>query len=87
MNGAIIIIGLVLLAAGAAGINYITIPSINNIGHQVGDVLPHANSTGQVVASLAWAGLSGVVLWITTGFLVVLVISGIIVFIVGLVKH
>jgi len=86
MNSAIIVIGLVLLAIGAAGINYITIPSINNIGHQVGDNLPHDNSTGAVVAHAGSAIVSGIVLWITTGFLIAILIAGVVVFIAGLSK-
>lgn len=83
-NAIVAIIGIALLAGGIAGISLITIPSFENIGKQAQNVSTD-NSTGKIIAHVASAALSGVVLWLTTGALVVLSIAGVIVFIYGLV--
>lgn len=86
MNGAITVIGLVILAVGVSGILFVTIPSIENIGQQAVN-LSNDNSTGKAIVHAGSAVLSGVILWFTTGLFIVAVIIGFIITIAGLVHR
>lgn len=65
---------LLLTVAGIAGISFVTIPSIYNIGDTVADTVD-GKATGSQVGG---AVISGIVLWISTGFFIALIIFGII---------
>ena len=70
-------VGLVFLlitVAGIAGIIYVTIPSIYNIGGAVADSVDGKATGSQVGGAL----ISGIVLWLTTGFFIALIVIGVV---------
>ena len=70
-------VGLVFLlitVAGIAGIVYVTIPSIYNIGGAVADSVDGEATGSQIGGAL----ISGIVLWLTTGFFIALIVIGVV---------
>ena len=65
---------MLITIAGIAGIVYVTIPSIYNIGDAVADSVDGTATGSQVGGAL----INGILLWLTTGFFIALIIIGVV---------